>query len=157
LQELISPTLGLEYLSKVCEEDLTRCALDGPMPDLSAEVAGIASYRKVVSDMAQRENLTVRETYKRVLPALGHVVFKGNPVQIADQMEDWYRSQACDGFNCDMPVLPRCLKDFVDLVVPELQRRGLFRTEYAGSTLRDAMGLARPPRRILARPDLAAE
>jgi FMN-dependent oxidoreductase (nitrilotriacetate monooxygenase family) len=148
LQELILPGLGLAYLSKFCETDLSGYPLDGPMPVLSGEVDGMVSYRRAISDMAQREGLTVRQTYQRVVPSIGHVLFKGNPVQVADQMEDWYRSGACDGFNCDMPVLPRGLEDFVDLVVPELQKRGVFRKEYAGGTLRETMGLARPPRKL---------
>ncbi|HWX48540.1 MAG TPA: LLM class flavin-dependent oxidoreductase [Roseomonas sp.] len=148
LQELILPSLGVAYLSKACEADLSGYPLDGPLPDLSGEVAGVASYRKAIAEMARRENLTIRQTYQRVVPSLGHVVFKGDPVQVADQMEDWYRGKACDGFNVDMPVLPRCLQDFVELVVPELQRRGIFRKEYAGGTLRETMGLPRPPRRV---------
>ncbi|WP_235907916.1 LLM class flavin-dependent oxidoreductase [Siccirubricoccus phaeus] len=148
LQELILPELGVEYLSKFCEEDLTGYPVDGPMPVLSGEVDGMVSYRNAISEMAQREGLTVRQTYQRVVPSIGHVLFKGTPVQIADQMEDWYRSGACDGFNCDMPVQPRCLEDFVNLVVPELQKRGIFRREYEGATLRERMGLKRPPRRV---------
>jgi hypothetical protein len=69
---------------------------------------------------------------------------KGDPVQVADMMEDWYRSKACDGFMLSMPVEPRSLRDFVDLVVPELQRRGLRPPDYRGPTLRDNMGLAHP-------------
>lgn len=150
LQELIRPDLGVAYLSKYCQMDLSSYPLDGPLPDLSAEVAGVASYRKSIANLATRENLSIRQAYERVVPSLGHVLFKGNPMQIADQMEDWYRGQACDGFNVDMPVVPRSLRDFVELVVPELQRRGIFRKEYAGGTLRETMGLARPPRRLRA-------
>ena len=69
---------------------------------------------------------------------------KGGPAQVADFMEDWYRSQACDGFMLSMPIQPRSLRDFVELVVPELQRRGLRPLDYPGPTLRDNMGLARP-------------
>ncbi|WP_254070721.1 LLM class flavin-dependent oxidoreductase [Acidisphaera sp. L21] len=148
LQELILPELGVAYLSKYCRMDLSGYPLDGPLPDLSGEVEGVASYRKSIAELAETENLTIRQTYERVVPSLGHVLFKGNPVQIADQMEDWYRGQACDGFNVDMPVVPRSLNDFVELVVPELQRRGIFRTEYAGGTLRETMGLARPARKL---------
>jgi alkanesulfonate monooxygenase len=75
---------------------------------------------------------------------MGHVIFKGDPKQVVDQMEDWYTSKACDGFNINMPVMPRSLNDFVTLVTPELQRRGLFRTEYEGKTLREVMGLPIP-------------
>ena len=148
LQELILPELGVAYLSKLCQADLSGHPLDAPLPELSGEVAGVASYRASIVELARRERLTIRQLYERVVPSLGHVLFKGDPVQIADQMEDWYRGQACDGFNVDMPVVPRSLQDFVELVVPELQRRGIFRREYAGGTLRETMGLARPPRRV---------
>ena len=69
---------------------------------------------------------------------------KGDPVQVADMMEDWYSSKACDGFMLSMPVEPRSLRDFVELVVPELQRRGLRPPDYRGTTLRDNMGLLHP-------------
>jgi len=157
LQALIRPSLGVEYLSKICAEDLTRHPVDGPMPDLSAEVPGVASYREAIAEMAKREKLTIRQTYERVAPNIGHVAFKGTPMQIADQMEDWFRDRACDGFNLDMPVLPRCLEDFVALVVPELQRRGIHRTEYPGTTLRETMGLPRPPRIVRTTKEMAAE
>ncbi len=148
LQELILPDLGVAYLSKYCQMDLSPYPVDGPMPDLTGAMPGVTSYRKSIANLARSENLTIRQTYERVVPSLGHVMFKGNPVQIADQMEDWYNGQACDGFNVDMPVAPRSLENFVDLVVPELQRRGIFRTEYAGGTLRETMGLKRPDRRL---------
>ncbi len=144
LQDLIAPELGVPYLSKMVNMDLEGLPLDGPMPDLSAEINAISSFRKSIAAMAERENLTIRQTYQRVLPSMGHTVFKGSPSQVADEMEDWYKSKACDGFNVLTPVLPRGLTEFVDLVVPELQRRGLFRTEYQGSTLREIMGLPQP-------------
>jgi alkanesulfonate monooxygenase len=84
-------------------------------------------------------------------------VFKGNPSQVADQMEDWYKSKACDGFNIMTPVLPRSLNEFVDLVIPELQRRGIFRTEYAGKTLRENMGLPIPQNPYFKTSRIAAE
>jgi hypothetical protein len=73
--------------------------------------------------------------------ALGHVVMKGDGKQVADQMEDWFKSNACDGFNVHVPIQPGGLRRFVDLVIPELQRRGLFRKEYTAKTLREEMGL----------------
>jgi FMN-dependent oxidoreductase (nitrilotriacetate monooxygenase family) len=144
LQALIAPELGVPYLSKLVEMDLSPYPLDGKLPDLSAEVAGIASFRNAIAEMAERDDLTIRQTYERVLPSMGHVLFKGDPKQVADQMEDWYTSKACDGFNITMPVMPRSLNDFVTFVIPELQRRGLFRTEYRGNTLREVMGLPVP-------------
>jgi alkanesulfonate monooxygenase SsuD/methylene tetrahydromethanopterin reductase-like flavin-dependent oxidoreductase (luciferase family) len=114
------------------------------MPTQVVETTAIKSFRDSIMEMAKRDSLTVRQTYQRVLPSMGHVVFKGNPSQVADQMEDWYKSKACDGFNIMTPVLPRSLNEFVDLVIPQLQRRGIFRREYTGKTLRENMGLPMP-------------
>jgi FMN-dependent oxidoreductase (nitrilotriacetate monooxygenase family) len=157
LQSLISPTLGVPYLSKLCEMDLSRFPLDGPMPTQVVETTAIKSFRDSIMEMAKRDSLTVRQTYQRVLPSMGHVVFKGNPSQVADQMEDWYKSKACDGFNIMTPVLPRSLNEFVDLVIPQLQRRGIFRKEYTGKTLRENMGLPMPQNPYFATPRAAAE
>jgi N-acetyl-S-(2-succino)cysteine monooxygenase len=144
LKALISPVLGVHYLSKMVATDLSRHPVDGLMPEVQGDVIGIASIRVVINEMAQKERLTVRQTYERILPSMGHVLFKGDAMQVADQMEEWYRGQACDGFLIAPPVMPRGLVDFVDLVIPELQRRKLFRTEYQGETLRDLMGLTTP-------------
>jgi alkanesulfonate monooxygenase len=74
----------------------------------------------------------------------GGACFKGSPTQVADEIEDWYRAGACDGFLIAPPIVPKVLEDFVDLVVPELQRRGIFRREYTGRTLRENLGLKKP-------------
>jgi FMN-dependent oxidoreductase (nitrilotriacetate monooxygenase family) len=157
LQSLISPALGVHYLSKSVKMDLSPFPIDGPMPDLSAEIVGIASFRQSIAEMAKRDNLTIRQTYQRVLPSMGHPVFKGNAKQVADEIEDWYTSKACDGFNVLTPLLPRGLNDLVDLVVPELQRRGLFRKEYTGKTLRENMGLPVPQNPYFPQTRVAAE
>jgi hypothetical protein len=81
----------------------------------------------------------------------------GSASQVADEMEDWYRGKACDGFNINTPVMPRSLNDFVDLVIPELQRRGLFRTEYKGDTLRERMGLRMPANPNFPKTSMAAD
>ena len=94
--------------------------------------------------MAARNNLTVRQAYERILPSMGGNMVKGTPAQVADEMEGWYRSGACDGFVLSMPVQPRSLQDFVDLVVPELKRRGLRPPAVRGRTLRENLGLDRP-------------
>jgi len=141
LKSLIDPTIGVHYLSKHVQIDLSKYPIDGPMPAVEGEYIGLNTTRLKIGDMAKRENLTIRQTMERIVPTLGHPLFKGNPTQIADQMEDWYRSKACDGFLITAPVLPRGLRDFVDLVVPELQRRGIFRKEYTGKTLRENMRL----------------
>ena len=119
--------------------DLSAYPIDGPLPEITGDNIGTSSRRYVIADMAKRENLTLRQVYQRVIRSLGHVVFKGDGKQVADQIEDWYKSKACDGFNIHVPLQPRGLKDFVDLVIPELQRRGVFRTEYMGRNLREMM------------------
>ena len=94
--------------------------------------------------MAKRDNLTIRQTYERVIPTVGHVLMKGNGKQVAEQMIDWYRSKACDGFNVHIPHQPSGLTNFVDFVIPELQHAGAFRKEYEGRNLRERMGLPVP-------------
>ncbi|MGI4941899.1 MAG: LLM class flavin-dependent oxidoreductase [Janthinobacterium lividum] len=152
LQSLISPTLGVHYLSKQLTCDLGGCDVDGPVPsDIPAEVAGGSSLRRYMLDMIRREDLTVRQAYERLLPAIGGPMFKGSPAEVADTMEDWWRARAGDGFTVMAPVQPRGLRDVVELVVPELQRRGLFRTEYEHATLRGHLGLPDAPSRWSAR------
>ena len=82
--------------------------------------------------------------YQYLAGARGHWVVVGTPETIADRMQEWFENGAADGFNVLPPVLPGSLDDFVDLVIPELQRRGLFRTAYEGTTLRENLALARP-------------
>ena len=106
------------------------------------------SYRKSIDQLAKRQKSTIRQMYKLIVPSAGHVVIKGNAQHVADQLEDWYRTKAADGFNIGMPVQPRSLETFIDLVIPELQRRKLFRTEYPGGTLRNMLGLPTPQRQI---------
>jgi alkanesulfonate monooxygenase len=157
LQLRISPALGLAYLSNIVETDVSKFPIDGPLPDLSYNSEGGSSRRKVIYEMATRENLSLRQTYERIIPSVGHVLMKGSGSQIADQMEDWYKSKACDGFNVHVPTQPQGLKNFVDLVVPELQRRGVFRKEYTGKTLRERMGLPRPVNPYFPAGDTVAE
>ena len=100
--------------------------------------------------MARAENLTIRQLAKRIAFARGKAFVLGTPARIADQMEQWFHEEGADGFNIAPPYLPGSLDDFVELVVPELQRRGLVRTEYEGRTLRDHLGLRRPKSRYAA-------
>jgi len=146
LQSLISPALGVTYLSKIVGFDLGGAALDAPMPmpQRTGQSLGGTAIGRSVLDMAAREGLSLRATYERILPAMAGNMVKGDPVQVVDFMEDWYRSKACDGFILSVPVQPRSLHAFVELVVPELRRRGLRPNDYVGPTLRDNMGLARP-------------
>ena len=114
-----------------------------PVPARADTVGGTA-IRKTIAETAAREGLTIRQTYKRILPQMGGNTFKGSVKQVVDVMEDWFTGGACDGFMISAPVIPHGLARFVDLVIPELRRRGLFRTEYEASTLRGNLGL--PPR-----------
>src|SRR6202012_2893838 len=100
-----------------------------------------------VTTMARRENLSIWQLATRVAGARAKAVVRGSPTTIADYMEEWFRTDGCDGFNIMPPVLPGGLDDFVDMVIPELQRRGLFRSEYEGKTLRENIGLRRPESR----------
>jgi len=145
LQSLTHPIVAREILSLVLGGiDLSSYSLDDPLPETLPETnASVSSFNATVS-LARRENLTIRQLALRVAGARGKSVIKGTPESIADQMEEWFVNAGCDGFNVMPPYLPGGLNDFVDLVVPELQRRGLFRTEYQGKTLRENLGLARP-------------
>lgn len=145
LQELIHPAVGLNILERyIPGVDLSKLDLDGPPPAFASSTNGNKSRLQLVTELAHREGLTMRQVYQRLAGARGHWVVVGTPESIADQMEHWFRNEAADGFNVMPPVLPSSLREFVDLVVPELQRRGLFRTEYEGKTLRENLGLARP-------------
>lgn len=97
--------------------------------------------------LSQRENLTIRQLAQRI-GSYGGLAFVGTPQTIADDMEQWLTEEGSDGFNIMFPFLPEGLDDFVDRVVPELQRRGIFRKEYEGKTLRENLGLARPANRF---------
>lgn len=113
------------------------------MPPLP-ETNSIKSRLKLVSDLAHTENLTIRQTYQAIAGARGHRQIVGTPQDVADELEHWFTGGAADGFNIMGPILPDGISDFVTLVVPELQKRGLFRTRYEGTTLRENLGLARP-------------
>ncbi|RQS49023.1 LLM class flavin-dependent oxidoreductase [Burkholderia sp. Bp8986] len=142
LQDLIDPVLGLRLLADNAGDfDLSGYPLDGPLPELPPSNRS-KSRQQLIVDLARRENLTIRQLYERFASA-GAVT--GTPKTIADRFEEWFLSYGADGFNVAFAWVPGGLDDFVDLVVPELQRRRLFRTEYEGPTLRDQLGLPRPP------------
>jgi FMN-dependent oxidoreductase (nitrilotriacetate monooxygenase family) len=150
LQALIHPDVGVGLLSRHVGLDLSGLDLDGPFPDLPEGHDKTAIHRaQVVSDLAKRDNLTLREVAILFADGRGHLEVCGTPGQVVDVMESWFTTGAADGFNVLPPVLPASLVDFVDLVVPELQRRGLFRTRYEGRTLRDHLGLKVPERGAL--------
>lgn len=140
------------------ELDLTGVDLDGPLPPL-APTEGMKSRQALIRQIATENNFTIRQLYQWIATARGHFTVVGTPVQIVDILEEWFTSEAADGFNILPPWLPTGLTDFIDLVIPELQRRGLFRTAYEGRTLRENLGLPFPENRwALARAaTLAAE
>lgn len=145
LQELIHPEAGIALLSGLSggEVDLSQYPIDGPLPELPA-TRGIISLQGMMLDIARKHGFTIRQLYQWVAGARGHWTLVGSVEQIADHLQEWFENGAADGFNVLPPYLPGALDDFVDLVIPELQRRGLFRTEYEGRTLRENLGLARP-------------
>lgn len=148
LQELIVPEIGLAFLSDYLGGiDFSNYSLDDPLPEEIPETNGNKSRRKLIIDLARRENLTIRELYKRVAGSRGHRIIFGTSEQIADQLEEWIINEGADGFNLMFPYYPDGLSEFVDQVIPILQERGLFRKEYEGTTLREHLGLPEPKSR----------
>jgi FMN-dependent oxidoreductase (nitrilotriacetate monooxygenase family) len=153
LQGLVHPIVARELLSMVLGGvDLSQVPFDGLLPDdiKPNDKSGTLSGFENWVALARRENLTIRELANRAVHSRGKGMVKGTPEQIVDQMQEWFEGGACDGFNIMPPYLPGGMKDFVELIVPELQRRGLLRREYEGTTLRDHLGLARRENRYVA-------
>ncbi|WP_454674116.1 LLM class flavin-dependent oxidoreductase [Achromobacter pestifer] len=150
LQNLIHPVVGVQLLSNMIGGfDLSRYPVDGPLPDLP-ETNGGKSRQQLLIDLARRDNLTIRQLYLRIAGARGHQQVVGTAQSVADQLQQWFEEEGADGFNIMSPWLPGGLDDFIELVLPELRRRGLFRNEYEGTTLRQHLGLARPAHRAVA-------
>jgi FMN-dependent oxidoreductase (nitrilotriacetate monooxygenase family) len=155
LQSLIHPSVGLAVLEHtIGVADLAQYPLDGPVPDM-ADTNGPLSRQRLLLEAARRDKLTLWELCLVNAGPRGHLLTIGTPGQIADVMEHWFRNGACEGFNVMPAWLPGSLTDFVDLVIPELQRRGLFRTEYEGKTLRENLGLPTPVSRFQTVPMVA--
>ena len=146
LDSLVHYDSAIASLSIALGHDASMFDLDGPLPEIP-ETNASKSGRERVIELARRENLSVRQLAQR-LGGYGGLAFVGTPSTIADEMEAWLFSGGSDGFNVMFPYLPGGLDDFVDGVVPELQRRGLFRRDYEGTTLREHLGLPRPENRF---------
>jgi FMN-dependent oxidoreductase (nitrilotriacetate monooxygenase family) len=146
LQALLSPELAVKDLSSYFGFDMSNLPLDGPVPDPHPDIEQKGRV-KVMVELARRENLTIRQLYKRVYGQRGHRVVIGTPVEVADALETWYGGGAADGFNIMPLTMPRGLEDIVEMLIPELQRRKLFRTEYEGKTLRENLELPIPENR----------
>jgi FMN-dependent oxidoreductase (nitrilotriacetate monooxygenase family) len=146
LDSLVYYESGIASLSIALGHDASGFEPDGPLPDIPESNASKSGRERVV-ELAREEKLTVRQLAQR-LGGYSGLAFVGTAETIADAMEEWLLSEGSDGFNVMFPFLPAGLDDFVDKVVPELQRRNIFRREYEGSTLRENLGLARPANRF---------
>ena len=145
LDSLVHYDSGIASLSIALGHDASSFDPNRPLPHIPESNASKSGRERVLA-LAERENLTVRQLAGR-LGGYSGLAMVGTPTMIADQMEEWLMNGACDGFNVMFPYLPGGLDDFVDQVVPELQRRGIFRTDYEGRTLRENLGLPRPANR----------
>ena len=142
LDSLVHYDSGIGSLNGMLDYDVSGFDPDGPLPEIP-ETNASKSARQRVIDMARAEKLTIRELARKAGSYAG-LAFVGTATSIADDMEQWLVEEGSDGFNVMFPWLPGGLDDFADQVIPELQRRGLFRREYEGRTLRDHLGLERP-------------
>jgi alkanesulfonate monooxygenase len=146
LDSLVHYDSAIASLSIALGTDASRFDPDGPLPPIPETNASKTGRERAIA-LAEREGLTVRQLAQR-LGGYAGLAMVGTPGTIADEMEAWLEGRGADGFNIMFPWLPGGLDDFVDRVVAELQRRGLFRREYEGTTLRDHLGLPRPPNRL---------
>ena len=144
LHALVAPEPGLSYLYGQMG-DLSAHSLDGPVPEPNDPK--VRSIAQNLLKLARRDNLTIRQLYTTIAAGFGSRILIGTAKQIADEMEAWVEAEAADGFNICPAALPVGLEDFAAQVVPELQRRGMFRTEYASRTLRGNLGVPVPASR----------
>ena len=154
LDSLVHPDSGVPNLSIRLGADASGFDLDAPLPDIPVTNQSQSGQAALIA-LARRDNLTVRQL-AQLAGGYGGLSMVGTPATIADTMQAWLEGEACDGFNVMFPTVPAGLDDFVDLVVPELQRRGLFRRDYEGTTLRDHFGLPRPENRFFTQPQSKA-
>ena len=141
LQGWITPTNATTLVASRIGYDVSGHPLDGPVPPPPLSQGG-RTFHNVLYETARRENMTLRELYNLTAAARGHWVVCGTARKIADTLEEWFTEGAADGFNILPAWFPGAFDEFVDLVVPELQRRGLFRRDYSGKTLREHFNLA---------------
>lgn len=147
LAALIEPGSALVTMSERFGFDLTKIPLDGPVPDLKPTETGQRSFLEVLCAKARKEGLKFKDIHDLFALSRGYLLLQGTPETVADSVEHWVRERACDGFMLIPPFFPGAFNDFVELVVPELQRRGSFRADYEGDTLRSHLGLPEPANR----------
>ncbi|WP_275190831.1 LLM class flavin-dependent oxidoreductase [Bradyrhizobium sp. CSA112] len=143
LHELSHPESDLSTLSYHLGVDLSRFPQDEVLPE-NLDVPGVEGHYREVAELTRRSGLSLAELGQRYGAGRTTSGFAGTPSTVADRMQEWFEAGACDGFMLQVPYLPGGLEELVPGLVPELQHRGLFRTEYDGSTLRDSLGLPRP-------------
>ena len=146
LDSLVHYANAIGSLSIALGHDASKFDPDGPLPDIPESNASKSGRERAIA-LAKKENLTVRQLAQR-LGGYSGLAMVGTPKTIADEMEEWLETKGSDGFTVMFPYLPGGLDDFVNGVIPELQRRGLFRREYEGKTLRENLGLRRPKNRF---------
>ncbi|KAF1020741.1 MAG: Nitrilotriacetate monooxygenase component A [Paracidovorax wautersii] len=146
LDSLVHMDSAIAALSIALGHDASGFELDAPLPEVPPSNQSKSGRERTI-ELARRENLTVRQLAQR-LGGYGGLAFVGSPTTVADEMERWLKEEGSDGFNVMFPWLPGGLDIFVERLVPELQRRGIFRREYEGTTLRDHLGLPRPGNRF---------
>ncbi|WP_342669462.1 NtaA/DmoA family FMN-dependent monooxygenase [Caryophanon tenue] len=146
LLDYIPVEAGIARLSALIGFDLSSYNVDGYLPQavFDGAATGHRSRVDIITKLARDENLTIRQLYQRISGGRGHYEIVGTPEYIADVLQHWFEHEAADGFNILAPTYPQGFDDFIELVLPELQRRGLFRTAYSGSTLREHFGLQKP-------------
>ena len=146
LDSLVNYESSIASLSIALGHDASKFDPDAPLPEIPESNASKSGRERAI-DLAKRENLTVRQLAQRLGGHSG-LSMLGTPKMIADQMEEWLVTRGSDGFTLQFPYLPQGLDDVVERVIPELQRRGIFRRAYEGKTLRENLGLPRPANRF---------
>jgi FMN-dependent oxidoreductase (nitrilotriacetate monooxygenase family) len=153
LEELIVPEYGLAQLARVLEVPAGTLELDRGLPEevlARPPVEGAQSRYQLITELARRDGLTVRQLIGRLGGGRGHRTFAGTPEQVADTILDWAQAGAADGFNVMPAALPSGLEAFTEHVIPLLRKAGVFRTEYTGRTLREHYGIPRPENQFTA-------
>ncbi|SER80214.1 LLM class flavin-dependent oxidoreductase [Sphingobium sp. YR768] len=156
LLDLVPEALALRTLQLQLGTDLSTCSPNDRLPDIALTNGGQWVQQQIIK-MARDEDLTIGQLARRVVVSRASFSRSGTPEQIADLLENWFREGGADGFSLSPNYLPGGLEDFVDQVIPILQKRGLFRTDYEGATLRENLGLEKPANAFVADPTLGRE